>query len=475
MPTHESSPVAVGEPPVSAGTATVDLASSSGDALLAWVETILPHWRCITGEGLRATLLAIGEQVPISIIEVPTGTPVLDWTIPPEWAVREAYIARSDGTRVVDVAASPLHIVQYSMPVRERMTFSQLRPHLHTLPEHSDWIPYRTDYYTNGWGFCLRQTTLNELATSLDPAEELEVVIDADLFEGSLSYGEVVISGVTESEILISAHACHPALANDNASSLAVATALARQLAEGPPLRHTIRFVFAPGTIGSIAWLAQNRQRVGRIQHGLVLANLGDGGGFTYKQTRRGTLDVPLVVDQVVPRVLQEADMAVEVRPFEPFGYDERQYGSPGFDLPVGRLTRTPHAEYPEYHTSADDLSLLRPNALAESLQMLHRIVRALDGEVASGNAGDVARTSPQPYRSLAPYAEPQLGRRGLYRYPDGTPHPPELQAALSWILSLGDGRRTLSDVAGHSGIPDPVVHAAADRLVEAGLIQIES
>ncbi|GAB5535121.1 MAG: DUF4910 domain-containing protein [Rubricoccaceae bacterium] len=444
--------------------ATPDLANPTGEALRAWVEAILPYWRCITGAGLRETLRAIGEQVPLTCTEVPTGTPVLDWTIPPEWRVHDAYIARPDGTRVVDGAASPLHLVQYSTPVYATMTLAELRPHLHTLPDHPDWIPYRTDYYTDGWGFCLRQSTLDELAADCGEDGELKVVIDAELFEGSLTYGEVVLPGRTEDEILISAHACHPALANDNASSLAVATAVARQLASGPTLRHTVRFVFAPGTIGGIAWLASNRQRVGRIQHGLVLANLGDAGGFTYKQTRRGVS----TVDRVVPETIWQAGHAVEVRAFDPFGYDERQYGSPGFDLPVGRLTRTPHAEYPEYHTSADDMSLMDPNALADSVTMLRRIIDALDRAPA---AVVPEPSSPDGYQSLAPYGEPQLGRRGLYAFPDGTPHPRDLQTAISWVLSFGDGCHTLEQVASRSGVSPNVIHRAAARLFEADLI----
>jgi len=451
--------------------ASPSLASSNGEALFAWMESILPYWRCITGNGLRETLRAIGEQVPLTLTEVPSGTDVLDWTIPQEWRVREAYIARPDGTRIVDVAASPLHLVQYSTPVNARMTLSDLRSHLHTLPETPDWIPYRTDYYSDGWGFCLSQSMLDALAEDIGEEGELEVVVDAELFEGSLTYGEVVVPGQTDNEILITAHACHPALANDNASSLAVATALACQLAQGPLLRHTVRFVFAPGTIGAIAWLAANRQHVGRIQHGLVLANLGDAGGFTYKQSRRGTLGAPSVVDRIVPRVLRAGGHEVDVRPFDPFGYDERQYGSPGFDLPVGRLTRTPHAEYPEYHTSADNLSLVRPDSLVESLRVLGRIVSELDRDESSASTTVSTSQTPHTVRSLAPYGEPQLGRRGLYRFPDGTPHPKDLQIAISWVLSLADQRHTLQDVAQRSGLPLDVVREAAHRVSEAGLI----
>ena len=432
------------------------VASTEG-ALWERLTEILPYRRCITGEGLRDTLRAIGRRVPIEITEVPSATPVLDWTVPPEWRVHEAYIARPDGTRVVDWATSPLHLVQYSSSVRRRMPLREARAHLHTLPDHPDWIPYRTDYYSDGWGFCLRQRTLDELAAEGGEDAELELVIDAEHVEGSLSYGEVVVPGRSHDEILISAHACHPALANDNASSIAVATALAEELVAGPTPRHTVRFVFAPGTIGAIAWLDRNRPHVERLRHGLVLANLGDAGGFTYKRTRRGTLGAAADVDRAVVQVLRGRGLAHEIRPFDPFGYDERQYGSPGFDLPVGRLTRTPHGEYPEYHTSADDLSLVSPAALVESLSVLREVVAVLDGE--------------ERLVSRHPFGEPQLGRRALYHHPDGRPHGAELQAAIGWVLNLSDGRHGLRDVADHSGLPFATVRAAADRLLDAQML----
>ena len=424
---------------------------------MAFVEQILPLRRCITGDGLRQTLLAISERVPLRITEVPSGKPVLDWTVPKEWRVREAYIAKADGTRVVDWADSPLHLVQYSVAARDRMPLWALRAHLHTLPDQPDLTPYRTAYYNPTWGFCLPHNELEALAEDIGEASELEVVIDAEHFDGSLSYGEVVIHGETDDEILISAHACHPALANDNASSLAVATALTRRLLDGPTLRHTVRVVIAPGTIGAIAWLDRNHATVGKIKHGLVLANLGDAGGFTYKQTRSGTLAAPLAVDRAVPLALDSLDLGVEVRPFTPTGYDERQFASPGFDLPVGRLTRTPHGEYPEYHTSGDDLSLISAESLAESLEAVHEVVRVLDGNGV--------------YRNTQPYGEPQLGRRGLYAAIGGDAHGPEAQQALLWVLNLSDGQHSLLDVAERSGLPFAAVRLAADRSAEAGLL----
>ena len=436
-----------------------------GDALKAFVAELLPFRRCITGEGLRQTLRAIGERVPIEITEVPTGERVLDWTVPPEWRVREAYVALPGGERVVDWEDSPLHLVQYSRPVRERMPLRDLRRHLHTLPDRPALVPYRTAYYVPAWGFCLSQDRLDRLAATVWEGGAVDVVVDAEHVDGSLTYGEVVVPGETDAEVLFSAHACHPGMANDNASSLAVATALARRLLDGPRPRHTVRFLFAPGTIGAVAWLARNRDGLGRIRHGLVLANLGDGGGLVYKRSRRGTLGAPLAGDRAVAVAARDRGEALEVRPFTPEGYDERQFGSPGFDLPVGRLTRTPHGEYPEYHTSGDGLDLVRPASLAGALDVLDTWVRVLDGD---------AR-----YANTRPFGEPQLGRRGLYAEPGGarggTPpggagRPDPL--ALQWVLNLSDGGHTLLDVAERSGLPFASVRASADRLVDAGLLR---
>ncbi|NNF58141.1 MAG: DUF4910 domain-containing protein [Rhodothermaceae bacterium] len=425
-----------------------------GERLHRCVSALYPLHRCITGEGLRATLQVIGQKIPLAIREVPTGTPVLDWAVPKEWEIREAWIATADGRRIVDLAASPLHVIQYSTPVRARMTLRDLRPYLHTLPDQPDLVPYRTSYYHETWGFCLAQHVLDDVAEGGED-QELQICIDSRLFEGALSYGECVIPGESEEEILFSAHACHPALANDNASALAVATALARDLLDRPRRRYTYRFLFAPGTIGALTWLAQNQDRLHRIRHGLVLANLGDAGGLTYKQTRRGTLGAPLPIDRAVAYALRES--GVVIRPFEPTGYDERQFGSPGFDLPVGRLTRTPHGEYPEYHTSGDTPALLTPEALEASFDALIRIVDVLEGDAV--------------YRNTQPYGEPQLGRRGLYRPTGGPADTPAAQRALLWVLNLSDGAHSLLDIAEQAALPFATVRAAADRLLDADLL----
>lgn len=425
----------------------------------ALARRLYPIPRSITGDGVRRTLDVVRELVPLEVREVPSGTEIFDWTVPREWNVREAWIRDPSGSKVVDLADHTLHLVGYSVPVHRRMGPAELREHLFTLPEQPDLIPYRTSYYDETWGFCLPHRLLELLPDEGD----YEVRIDSTLEDGSLTYGELVIPGATDREVLVSCHVCHPSLANDNLSGLAVTGFLARRLLEGAgegTLRHTYRFLWIPGTIGAITWLARNREAAGRVAHGLVAANLGDAGAFHYKRSRRGDA----VIDRAVEHVLRASGAEHRVEDFVPYGYDERQYCSPGFDLPVGSLTRTPWGRYPEYHTSADDLSLIRPESLAGSLEAYLRVMEVLEGD--------------RTYRNLNPHGEPQLGRRGLYASIGGAAHSDagrrERQLALLWVLNLCDGEHSLLDVAERSGASFPRIRWAADALLEAGLLAEE-
>lgn len=415
--------------------------------MLTLIEELFPICRSITGDGVRETLRVLQEHVMLEMNEVPSGTKVLDWTVPPEWNIRAAYIARLDGARVVDFANNNLHIVQYSTPVDEVMTLSDLRGHLHTLPDQPEWIPYRTSYYRENWGFCLQHRDLLKLSD-----ERYRVVIDADLAPGHLTYGELFIPGSTDETVLFSCHICHPSLANDNLSGIAVAAMLARHMAALTP-RYSYRFLFIPGTIGSLTWLARNEDLARKTTHGLVLSCLGDAGPVTYKQSRRGNA----AIDRIAAHVLRQSSAHHSIRPFIPYGYDERQFCSPGFNLPVGCLMRTPNGEYPEYHTSADNLSLLRAESLAHSLSVLRQIVGVIEGN--------------ETYRSRNPKGEPQLGRYGLYGTIGGQSAGHD-QLALLWVLNLADGEHSLLDTAEYAGIPFSVIRAAADALLAVGLIE---
>ncbi len=418
-----------------------------GAAAHAMVRDLYPICRSITGRGLRDTLDYLGRRIPLSRSEVASGTPVFDWTVPREWNIRDAYIKDAAGRRIVDFQASNLHVMNYSMPVRARMSLAQLRPHLHTLPAHPDWVPYRTSYYRDAWGFCLTQRQLDGL-----PEGEYEVCIDSTLEPGSLTLAECVVPGEVAEEVLIYAHDCHPSLCNDNLAALSAAVLLAQRRASAPDRHYTWRFVFAPATIGSITWLALNEARVGAIRHGLVLASLGDRGALTYKRSRRGKADIDRVCEYVV-----EGRYGGSCEDFSPYGYDERQFCSPGFNLPCGRLTRTPNGRYPEYHTSADNPDFVTPRAIGESLHACEDILSMLDTN---------AR-----FLNLSPKCEPRLGPRGLFNLVGGH-GPGEFEHAVLWVLNQSDGEPDLLAIARKAGLDYAVVAAAAAALVKVGLIK---
>lgn len=426
-------------------TATAErVESEAGARMHALATELFPICRSITGDGVRTTLSEIAEHIPLEVHEVPSGTQVLDWTVPDEWNIRDAFIA-AGGERVVDFRASNLHVVGYSEPVRAEMSLAELRPHLHIHSENPDWIPYRTSYYARTWGFCLSQ---RQLAT-LDDGP-YEVVIDSTLAPGSLTYGECYLRGEVEDEILISTHVCHPSLANDNLSGIAVATEIASALTAREH-RLSYRFLFVPGTIGSIAWLSRNDDLASRVVGGLVLACVGDAGPLTYKRSRRGDALVDRAAEHVVGRV--EGGRVLD---FVPWGWDERQYNSPGFDLPIGCLTRSFEGEFDGYHSSGDDLALIRPDKLEESFRSGLSILDVLERD--------------RRFVNLSPKGEPQLGKRGLYRGVGG-PDPGAEQLALLWVLNQSDGGHSLLDVAERSGMPFSQIEVAAERLREAGLL----
>jgi aminopeptidase-like protein len=420
-----------------------------GEDMLRFIADLYPICRSITGDGVRQTLAKVGERIPLDVHEVPTGTQVFDWNVPREWNIRDAWIKDPRGRKILDFQHLNLHVLNYSVPVHQKVSLAELKEHLFTLPEQPGLVPYRTSYYREAWGFCMAHHQWLGLEEG-----EYEVFVDSTLEDGSLTYGESILPGETEREVLISCHVCHPSLCNDNLSGLAVCTFLAEELAKAPR-RLSYRFVFIPGTIGSITWLARNEATVDRIAAGLVAANLGDPGCFHYKKSRRGNAEI----DRAVLHVLRGREH--EVEEWVPFGYDERQYNSPGFNLPVGSLTRTPYGRYPEYHTSADNLDLIEAGSLEGSLRTYRSVIDVLEGN--------------RRYLSLNPKCEPQLGRRGLYRLIGGDSTEGggrQRELALLWVLNLSDGEHGLLDVAERSGLPFETIRAAADALLEAELLR---
>jgi aminopeptidase-like protein len=418
-----------------------------GSKMFRLMEELFPICRSITGGGIRETLDRISKRIPLELHEVPTGTEVLDWTIPKEWNIRDAFIEDPSGRRVVDFRDHNLHVMSYSVPVDTRMPLSRLREHIHTLPDQPDLIPYRTSYYSETWGFCMQHERFQQLLEG-----EYEVLIDSSLEPGSLTFGECLLPGASEDEVLVSCHCCHPSIANDNLSGIALATQLAEHLLT-LPLRYSYRFLFIPGTIGSIAWLALNEDRVDRIKHGLVVTCVGDAGQPTYKRSRRGDA----LIDRATAHVLAHSGQPYRIVDFSPYGYDERQYCSPGFDLAVGSLMRTPNGEYPEYHTSADNLDFVDPRSLADSLSHYLKVLDIVEND--------------GTFLNLRPRGEPQLGKRGLYPAVGGHGTASELMARL-WVLNLSDGDHSLLDIAERAQLPFDTIKDAAQLLLEGGLLK---
>lgn len=420
----------------------------AGREMYDFIKTLYPTCRSITGNGLRETLSKIREHIPIVIQEVRTGTQVYDWVVPKEWNIRDAYVKNDEGEKVIDFERSNLHVLQYSVPVKRSVSLSELKEHLFTLPDQPEWVPYRTSYYNETWGFCLSHSDYMRLKDG-----QYEVCIDSTIDEGAVTFGELLLRGRTEDEVLISCHCCHPSLCNDNLSGIALSTWLSRHLAKHA-LNCSYRFLFIPGTIGAITWLFLNESSVSRIKHGLVVAGVGDSGEFTYKMTRNGNADI----DRVVKHVLKHHAGTYRVVPFSPYGYDERQYCSPGFDLPVGSLTRSCHGSYPQYHTSADNLEFVGSSNLAESLSVYLEVVYMLENN--------------RRYLNLVPKCEPQLGRRGLYRSLGGMERREGVEQALRWVLNFSDGEHTLVEIAEKSMLPFDAVFQAATVLSEHGLLK---
>jgi aminopeptidase-like protein len=419
-----------------------------GREMYELIAELYPLCRSLTGDGVRKTLSILNKHLPLDIHEVPTGTPVFDWTVPKEWNIRDAYVKNAQGERIIDFHRSNLHVVSYSTPIRKTLRLEELREHLFTLPDRPEWIPYRTSYYTANWGFCLSHNQLLELQDN-----EYEVCIDASLENGHLTYGEYYLPGDTIDEVLLSCHICHPSLCNDNLSGIALVAFLAKYLG-ARARRYSYRFLFIPGTIGSITWLCLNEAEVTKIKHGFVVAGVGDAGNFTYKRSRRGDTEI----DRIFSHVLKHSGKDYTIIDFFPYGYDERQFCSPGFNLPVGCLMRTPHGQYPEYHTSADGLDFIQPTFLADSFSKCLSVLDVLEHN--------------KIYLNQNPKCEPQLGKRALYGAIGGQTDRRIGELAMLWVLNFADGHHTLLDIAERAGIEFESVRLAAQALLTHELLR---
>jgi aminopeptidase-like protein len=428
-------------------TTTID-PNAIGEQIYSLMKELFPICRSITGNGVRETLKIIGKHIPLEIHEVPSGTEVFDWTIPKEWNIRDAYVKDSKGARVIDFKQSNLHVVSYSVPVNKKMAREELLSHIFTIPEEPELIPFRNSFYKEDWGFCIEHKRLCDLND-----HEYDVCIDSTLEDGFMTFGEFFLQGRTDDEIVIFTHTCHPSLCNDNLTGISVATFLAEWV-RASSRHYSYRFLFCPTTIGSITWLALNEPQLYKVKSGLILTGLGDSGGFTYKKSRKGDS----MIDRTVAQVLCALGKPFEIYEFSPFGYDERQFCSPGFNLPFGCLMRTPNGKYPEYHSSGDGLGFISQKNLAESLKTCINIIESLENN--------------RCYFNTNPKGEPQLGRRGLFRAAGRKHQPPEEQFAILWVLNLSDGFHSILDIVERSGLKLELVKRAADILITCGLLQ---
>lgn len=412
-------------------------------------QRLFPIPRSITGDGVRDSLAILREHLPeLQVHEVPSGTPVLDWTVPDEWNLRRARLTGPDGEVVVDTADSNLHVVGYSTPVDVTLTLDDLQPHLHSIPEQPTAIPYVTSYYNRTWGFCLTQEQRDRLVDGTYHA-----VVDSTLEPGHLTYGELVLPGASSDEVFISTYLCHPSLANNELSGPVVSTALAMWLAGLPARHYTYRLVFIPETIGSITYLARNAEHLKRdVVAGFNLTCIGDDRAFTYLPSRGGDTRI----DRIALRALRSREN-VKYCTFLDRGSDERQYCSPGIDLPLISLMRSRYADYPEYHTSLDDLvDVVTPSGLQGGFDIVRECLQALETETC--------------YYATQ-FGEPQLGRRGLYHQITRKSTADDVMLRTN-ILAYADGQHSVVDMSELFGVPVDTLRIMIEELKVHDLVR---
>lgn len=413
---------------------------------------MFPYCRSITGDGVRATLKALQEVVPeITVHEVSSGTKAFDWTVPKEWRIRDAWIKNSSGDKIVDFKKHNLHVVGYSTPVDKIVSLDELKSILYTQPDQPDAIPYVTSYYKERYGFCVTQKQFDALTD-----DNYHIYIDSELFDGSLTYGELIIPGESEQEILISTYFCHPSMANNELSGPAVSVYLAKWLMSLPKRRYTYRFVYVPETIGSLTYMSQG-DHLAKMKENVIagwnLSCVGDDRTYSMVATRYGNT----LTDKVTENVLGFIYPDYKHYSFLKRGSDERQYNAPGIDLPVCGFSRSKYGEYPEYHTSKDDMGLISPSGLMGAYKVMQDCINALEYN--------------RKYKVVC-LGEPQLGKRGLYPTISQKGSYDEVTAMVDFI-AYADGKNDLIDISNIIGVPVKNIWPIAEKLVKAELIKV--
>jgi aminopeptidase-like protein len=420
--------------------------SDTGQKIYALLSELFPINRSLTGQGVRDTLTRLQDFIPLDIHSVESGTTAFDWTTPPEWNIREAWVKNAEGEKIIDFQVSNLHVMGYSTPVDKTMQFSELRGHLHSLPEQPDAIPYITSYYKERWGFCLSHEQLLSL-----PEGEYHVYIDSDLSEGILNYADLVIPGESSEEIMFSTYICHPSMANNELSGPCLATYLAKWLME-TPRKYTYRFVFVPETIGAVVYLSKQLEQLQKnVKAGYVLTCCGDDRCYSFVESRQGNT----LADRAARSVLNHLHPDHLIYSFLQRGSDERQYCAPGIDLPIASVMRSKYGEYPEYHTSLDNLELVSPAGLQGAFDVYTSIIELLEFN---------------DYYKVNCLCEPQLGKRGLY--PDlSTKGSAQAVRTLSNLIAYSDGERDLIQIAEKINVPAAQLYDTITKLINADLL----
>jgi len=419
------------------------------EELNGWLKRLWPILRSITGNGVRRTHDLLSELLPLERIEIPSGTKCFDWVVPKEWNVDAAYVLTPAGQRILDIEINNLHLVNYSIPFRGKVSREELDAHLFSLPEKPDAIPYVTSYYSPRWGFCIAHSMREKLEDG-----EYEVVIDSRFSDGSMTMSEAVLRGESSREVLISTYTCHPSMANNELSGPLLAAFLYRRLARVKNRRLTYRFIFLPETIGSIAYLQKNAKALqDNVIAGYVATCVGDSAPFTYKRSRRGNTLADRAAEHVLVNYAREQP---RFQNFSPRGSDERQYCSPGFDLPVGVIARSIFHLYPEYHTSLDNLDFICAESLLASIDAYFAVCMLLDRNIT--------------YRRTHPFCEPHLGKYDLY--PNiGAGKKSDSINELLWLLNLADGQHDLLAMSERTGLGFWKFDTAAKICEEKGLV----